>query len=145
MKINPRETKSPPKMENKMSDPRTESDKSMCSGQTLRNKEPVKVDKFDRTVKVEKGERTVASIPVSGSDLEDLAETVKSFMEKTENRTRNGLGFLYICTVCGKEGQSIDIQNHIEANHLDGFSISCNMCDKTARSRHELINHNHKP
>ena len=37
-----------------------------------------------------------------------------------------------------KKGQSIDMQQHIEANHMEGLSIPCNLCDKTARSRHSL-------
>ena len=123
--IAPRERKSTFKKEKLMPDPV----KSKFSGQTP-------------TIKVEKLDKTVAlTSSVSGLDLEELAETVKSFMGKTEKRTQNGMGFLYICKVCGKEGQSHDIQNHIEANHLEGDLIPCNMCDKTARTRGALANH----
>ena len=96
------------------------------------------------TNKVEKIDGAVALTSfVSGVGLEELAETVKSFMEKTQQRTQNGRGYLYTCKVCGKEGQSIHVQNHIEANHLEGVSIPCNMCDMTARSRRELTEHKH--
>ena len=99
------------------------------------------------TNKVEKIDGAVALTSfVSGvglEELEELAETVKSFMEKTQQRTQNGRGYLYTGKVCGKEGQSIHVQNHIEANHLEGVSIPCNMCDMTARSRRELTEHKH--
>ena len=95
-----------------------------------------KVEKIDGAVAL-----TLSSL--SGVGLEELAERVKSFMEKTHQRTQNGRGYLYTCKVCGKKGQSIHIQNHIEANHLEGVSLPCNMCDMTARSRRELTEHKH--
>ena len=78
---------------------------------------------------------------VEGLSPEELSDKVKSLMNKTQNRTKNGAGFIYTCKVCGKEGQSGDVQKHIEANHLEGVSISCDMCDKEARSRRELTEH----
>ena len=84
--------------------------------------------------------------PFSGGlDLDELSEKVKSFMEKTQKKAQNSAGgFLYICNVCGKEGLSIHIQNHIEANHLEGVSLPCKQCDKTAKSTTELTEHNHR-
>ena len=41
---------------------------------------------------------------------------------------------------CGKEGRPTDIMRHIEANHLEGVSISCNHCDKFFRSTNFQIN-----
>ena len=46
-----------------------------------------------------------------------------------------------ICKVCGKEGQAMAITNHIEANHLDGVSVPCNLCEKILRSRAALRTH----
>ena len=46
------------------------------------------------------------------------------------------------CKVCGKEGQGINIRDHIEANHLEGIILPCNLCDKTFRSRVALRLHN---
>ena len=48
---------------------------------------------------------------------------------------------LYICRVCGKERQSMQIKDHIEANHLEGILVPCNHCDKTFRSRNALRCH----
>ena len=45
------------------------------------------------------------------------------------------------CKVCGKEGLGKTIKDHIEANHLDGVAIPCNLCDKTFRSRNALRHH----
>ena len=35
--------------------------------------------------------------------------------------------------VCGKEGQSVTIRDHIEANHLAGVSLPCDDCGKLFR------------
>ena len=49
-----------------------------------------------------------------------------------------------ICKVCGKEGLATWIRNHIEANHLEGTCIPCDLCDKTFTSRNTLSNHKSK-
>ena len=89
----------------------------------------------------------------SSTDLQALDEKVKSMMEKGLNRiptggkTRNGMPkqeTSHICKVCGKEGLSHHIKNHIEANHLEGLSIPCNYCDTTCSSRKALETHRSK-
>ena len=77
----------------------------------------------------------------SSAYMHELDETVRSMMEKSEHVYAQGRRMGYTCKVCGKKGQSIDMQQHIEANHMEGLSIPCNLCDKTARSRHALRNH----
>ena len=47
----------------------------------------------------------------------------------------------YIFKVCGKEGAGIAIRDHIEANHLEGVSLPCNICGKEFRSRMTLRRH----
>ena len=85
--------------------------------------------------------RTLA-IPTNFSgDLDDLEEKVKSMMEKSQNKLANGLQFAVLCKVCGKEGHGRNIKDHIEANHLEGIVLPCNLCDKTFRSRQRLRNH----
>ena len=49
-----------------------------------------------------------------------------------------------ICKVCGKEGIPQVIRDHIEANHLEGISLSCDACDKTCPSRASLKMHKRK-
>ena len=71
----------------------------------------------------------------------ELDERVRSMMEKTGNSTSDGARKMYVCKVCGKEGQSINIQQHIEAQHLERVSIPCDLCEKMFRSRNTLSAH----
>ena len=47
----------------------------------------------------------------------------------------------FICKVCGKEGRPFNIRAHIEANHLEGIFIPCDICEKTCSSRESLRFH----
>ena len=90
---------------------------------------------------VRKTENRTFSIPGNNSgDFEELEERVKSLMEKSQNKIE-GRGYAHLCKVCGKEGRDNAIKDHIEANHLEGIVIPCNLCDKTFRSRPSLRNH----
>ena len=71
-------------------------------------------------------------------DLDELEERVKSMMEKSQNRHSSGHQLADRCKVCGKEGRGSAIKDHIEANHLEGIVIPCNLCDKTFRSRNSI-------
>ena len=88
-------------------------------------------------------ENTTLAIPNSFSgDLDELEEMVKSMMEKSQHQYRDGKhGKADRCKVCGKEGMSSAIKDHIEANHLEGIVIPCYLCDKTFRSRNALRLH----
>ena len=74
----------------------------------------------------------------------ELDQMVKSMMEKSQkvmpivNGKRQTAN---VCKVCGKEGQKVAIRDHIEANHLEGVSLPCNLCEKTFRSRNTLRLH----
>ena len=81
-------------------------------------------------------------------DLAELDEKVKSMMDKSQNKIANGpyLTSAHQCKVCGKEGLGRNIKDHIEANHLEGIVIPCNLCARTFRSRngwrqHKRIQH----
>ena len=88
----------------------------------------------------------------SGTDLQTLDEKVKSMMEKGLNMIPDGKQAngtpkqktSSICKVCGKEGLSKLIRDHIESNHLEGISIPCDHCDKTYASRKSLRLHKSK-
>ena len=80
-------------------------------------------------------------------DLKDLDEKVKSMMDRGENmlkRSRGGMMKSYVCQICSKEGQWVNIRDHIEANHIDGILIPCNICNKTVSSRQALRCHKAK-
>ena len=75
------------------------------------------------------------------SDLQVLDKKVKSMMGKIQNKIKSGNQAQSICKVCGKEGSTTAIRNHIEANHLEGISIPCDRCDKAFGSRVALGMH----
>ena len=100
-----------------------------------------KLDDQSQVVPFHKEQRISRSNFVSG-DFKQLDEKVKSMMMKSQNRTSDGLKFMDICKVCGKEGQWVAIRDHIEANHLEGVSLPCNVCEKVFRSRANLRKHN---
>ena len=87
------------------------------------------------------GNRTLAIPSNFSGHFDELEERVKSMMEKSHNKLANGLQFAVLCKVCGKEGHGRNIKDHIEANHLEGVIIPCNLCDKTFRSRNSLRQH----
>ena len=62
-------------------------------------------------------------------------------MEKSQNKHTDGSRLADRCKVCGKEGKGNAIKDHIEANHLEGIVIPCNLCDKTFRSRNGFRQH----
>ena len=88
---------------------------------------------------------TVATINNS-SDLQELDTQIKSMMVKTQNTLPNSSqkAYMYVCQVCGKESSYRNIKDHIEAHHLEGVSLPCNLCDKTFRSRNALRMHKSK-
>ena len=96
-----------------------------------------------------KFERSVAIPKHFNNDLEELDKKVKSMMEKGKNMVTAGKTrtTAFICKACGKEGHPADIRKHIEANHLEGISIPCSLCEKVFSSRNAMSTHkslNHK-
>ena len=85
---------------------------------------------------------TAVAIPGNFSgDIDQLEEMVKSMMEKSENKYANGRSKADCCKICGKEGMGSAIKDHIEANHIQGIALPCNICGKTFRSRTALRFH----
>ena len=90
------------------------------------------------------GENKTLAIPGNNSGVfEELDERVKSMMEKSQTKVADGR-LADRCKLCGKEGYASSIKDHIEANHLEGVVIPCNLCDKTFRSRAGFRQHKHK-
>ena len=76
-------------------------------------------------------------------NLQELDEKVISMMEKTENRNVHGQP-IYQCTLCGKKSKNGQLKEHIEANHLEGVSIPCHLCQTMFRSKRALTTHIYK-
>jgi len=80
------------------------------------------------------------------ANLQDMDEKINSMMETSENtfwgngKTRK----MKKCKVCGKEGQKVNIMNHIEANHITGVSHTCNICGKVRTTKNGLNVHKSK-
>ena len=76
--------------------------------------------------------------------VKDLDEKVKSMMFLGKNKIPMGgkMKSASVCKVCGKEAGHSAIRDHIEANHLEGISIPCNICKKDLKSRKTLRKHN---
>ena len=96
----------------------------------------------------DKTEIKTVAVPNSSfiGDLHELDGKIKSLMVLGQNMTPDGKKTATVCQVCGKEGYRTQIRDHIEANHVDGVSIPCSLCEKTFRSRSSLRMHkyNHK-
>ena len=111
--------------------------------------DPSKAMKEERGNKIARaeGNTKVALQSQHSGDLDQLEQMVKSMMEKSENKYANVNHLAHRCKVCGKEGMGSAIKDHIEANHIEGIVIPCNLCEKTFRSRnalklHKRSNHN---
>ena len=86
--------------------------------------------------------RTVAVLNISFSgELQELDDHIKSLMVLGQNMTPDGKKKATACQVCGKEGYRTQIRDHIEANHVEGVSVPCNICEKIFRSRNALRQH----
>ena len=105
-------------------------------------KEKAKIEKSQREEK--KGDRRLAVANDVLKYTDDLDARVNSMMEQSQNLVPNGKEQFYrgkTCKVCGKEGSKVNIRGHIEANHLEGVCLPCDMCEKTFRSRNTLRMH----
>ena len=83
---------------------------------------------------------TVAVPTNLSADLDHIKEMVESMMEKSENMISTGRQKAHRCNVCGKEGLGSHIKDHIEAKHIEGILIPCNICGKI-RSTNALRQH----
>ena len=81
----------------------------------------------------------------TSEELEELHLLVKSMMEVSENAAPGKFrGKARICKVCGKEGVSAAIIQHIESNHTARLSIPCAQCGNIFSTRQSLMIHKSK-
>ena len=81
----------------------------------------------------ENGSGSFPLVPLDSSTA--LDSQISSMMK------RDDVSSAWICTVCGKVSKKCNIEQHIEANHIQGASHHCNICGKESRSRHALASH----
>ena len=114
-----------------------ERDKTIKTDVRTLTNQPTSIKTFD--------ERRVAIPNFTSGDLQLLDEKVKSMMESSETLIPYGKNGKQerakTCKVCGKEGLSMAIRDHIEAHHLEGVSLPCDVCGKDFRSRMILRKH----
>ena len=77
-------------------------------------------------------------------DLKELDHQIKSSMSVSQEKMPNGKS-VNICKICGKEGERRTIIDHIEARHVEGVCHSCNLCQKTFKTRVALRQHRAYP
>ena len=77
------------------------------------------------------------------TDVAELREKVKSMILFTDNLGPGGKKGRQ-CKVCGKEESHQTIIHHIEANHITGIALPCNVCGKTLPTRNALAQHKMK-
>merc|ERR1712129_413954 len=80
------------------------------------------------------------SITFSG-ELNDLDEVVKSLIVKSDKFDNKSKQTKSLCKVCGREGYYANIKEHIEAIHVEGITITCELCDKIFRTRDRFRKH----
>ena len=113
------------------------------------SEQPVKNGLLSNELVDDTGSRALAVTDQFSTDLLALDEKVKSMMTKSQNMIPNGkqangtqaMTKAMICKVCQKEGLPNVIRAHIEANHLEGIVIHCNICDMVLSSRNALSIH----
>ena len=70
--------------------------------------------------------------------FQELDEKIMSLMEKGDQYEKENI---YYCNVCGQRGMKYSLKDHIEAKHLEGISLPCNICEKVFKSRVSLRMH----
>ena len=84
---------------------------------------------------------TLARPKFETMNLQEFDEKVKSLMKKSQNKISDGTKRADICKICGNEGQWVTIRDHIEAKHLEGFMLPCNICGNVFKMRSHLRRH----
>ena len=89
-------------------------------------------------------EKIMAILDANRTEISELDEQINLILVAGQNpilRKRGKKDKSLVCKVCGKEGNKTNIIDHIESLHIDGIDLPCQMCEKTFRSRHKVINH----
>ena len=114
------------------------------------------LSKMGRVSRKEKNEVSCSNFPDNSIEqarylysikTRELDNDIKAMMEVSENFVHQSKGQenkrekMRICKVCGKEGRLFAIKRHIEAIHISGISLPCDVCEKICLSRDRLRRH----
>ena len=80
-------------------------------------------------------DKTVVNVELD--QLDEQISTMVDLTEKFDHLKRK----LAKCNICGHEAPRSYVVRHIEANHITGVTHPCEICGKTARSRHAMRKH----
>ena len=133
----------------------TETKENLSSTWAPKNQETVKLEEGGTPLKKRKSKNPRSYEPnpetavalKSDTDLTDateLSEKVKSMILFTDNASDPGGKKGRKCKVCGKVESQHTISHHIEANHITGIALPCNLCGKTLPTRNALAQHKRK-
>ena len=111
--------------------------------ETVRRAESPLLDSTKRVKTLQTAQDNAKQVAVQ-ADSSDLDEQIRSMITKTDKSAGPGKGKLAICNICGKEAPYMNLPRHVEANHLEGVSHSCNICGAISRSRNSLSHHKSK-
>ena len=102
---------------------------------------------FPESFVIEKDSPKMTISPIQdkfSEDQKDLDARVKALIGRSEDMVKLSDKKVikpYVCQVCEKEGQWTTIRDHVEANHLEGILIPCNICRQTFSTRNALRQH----
>ena len=66
-------------------------------------------------------------------DFKEMDEQIKTMMSRGQTMRKDGLHKNTLSIICGKEGQYVNIRDHIKARQMYSISIPCNFCKKIFR------------
>ena len=76
---------------------------------------------------------------LSGNAVELTQEDLEDFLSGNNTRQPNGL---WMCNICGKSSSNrIDINRHVEAQHVKLPPLHCEICDKYYKTRDSFRRH----
>ena len=124
--------------------------KSSCDSRTINQKvSKANLESYNSSMEAKHScedvkDETVSerSVSLPNQSLQELDTQIRSMMAPGKQIMVNGKKAESLCQACGKEGAYQTIKDHIEAHHIEGVSHSCNVCEKTFRSRPALYMHN---
>ena len=79
-------------------------------------------------------DRKTFTVAIDGQDESEIQSKIDEILTKTDG--------VITCTACGKSGTHPgNMKRHVQT-HIEGLSYTCNICNKSFRSKNSFQNHN---